>query len=169
MATFYKIETVTLSGTASSINFTNIPQTYTDLLIKASLRSTRSDVVAGMLLNVNGSSSGFATDKMVYGTGSSEGSTFSGSNYIAYINADTATASTFGNLDIYIRNYTTSDSYKSISVDALTENNATAAYSTLWSPAWNSSSPITSIGIQSANSANLMQYSSATLYGIKNS
>ena len=42
MATMVKLQTVTVgSGGASSIDFTNIPQTYTDLKIVLSARTNR--------------------------------------------------------------------------------------------------------------------------------
>lgn len=60
--TYRAIATVTVAaGGASSIEFTSISQTYTDLLLKVSLRDNRTDSpVTDTLLTFNGSSSGYS-------------------------------------------------------------------------------------------------------------
>jgi hypothetical protein len=67
---------------------------------------------------------------------------------------------------IYIPNYAGS-SNKSVSIDSVTENNATGAYSGLTAALFASTAAITSFGISTGS--NFVQYSTATLYGIKNS
>lgn len=164
--TFIKIASVTVgSGGASSIDFTSIPSTYTDLCIKVSARDTNSAQNTTLALGINGS--GSASFRVLYGTGSTAAS-FSGSGYLwsGYIDAATSTASTFGNAEIYIPNYAGSNQ-KSISSDSVTETNATGAYMALGATLWTSTSAITSIGLYPVTL--FAQYSTATLYGIKNS
>lgn len=163
MANMIPISTVTVgSGGASSIDFVNIPQNYTDLVIKVSARNV-SGSADGLYLTLNGSTSSFTyRDLYANGTGASSSS---GSLRIAgYSDGANMTASTFANSEIYIPNYSGSN-YKSISTDGTTENNATLSYSALVATLWSNTSPITSISITSG--VNLAQYSSATLYGIR--
>ena len=171
--TLIPIATVTVgSGGASSIEFTSIPGTYTDLLIKASLRDTRTDSpVTDVALTFNNSGTGYSM-RMIYGDGSSAGSaSSSGASRITgfYENTNQTTSNTFSNIEIYIPNYTSSNN-KSVSIDGVTENNATTIYSSLVAGLWANSSVITSIKLVPAvGSLSYVQYSTATLYGIKNS
>ena len=77
-----------------------------------------------------------------------------------------ATASTFGNAEIYIPNYASSNN-KSVSADFVSETNAADAIFGLTAGLWANTSAITSIKLTPA--AAFAQYSTATLYGIKNS
>ena len=167
MATYIQIgSTVTVgSGGASYIEFTSIPSTYTDLVIKASLRSDRGLQYDSTTITFNGSSSNY-TQRMVYGDGSTAGSLNSAAITFFYATGSTATASTFGNGEIYIPNYAGS-TYKSVSMDSVSENNATTALAALNAGLWSDTSAITSIRLTVGGGTLLTQYSSASLYGIK--
>lgn len=163
MATYTLISSVTVgSGGAANIQFTSIPQTYTDLLVKTSLRNVND--TADCYLRFNGATTNFS-DRWIYGTGSGALST-STSNIDFLSNRSSFTASTFGNSEFYIPNYTSSNN-KSVSVDSVAENNATTAYTQLSAGLWSNTAAITSIQIL-ASSGNLAQYSTAYLYGISN-
>jgi hypothetical protein len=155
------------SGGASSVIFSPIPSTYTDLVVKMSGRntSTSGSAWANTSVTFNGSSTGY-TLKYIYGTGSAVGS---GSDTIlnTVVNDTSATANTFSSTDIYIPNYTSAN-YKSLSIDTVTENNATAALTDIFAGLWSNTAAITSIAIASS-SGNFAQYSTFYLYGIKNS
>jgi hypothetical protein len=170
MATYEKIATATVgSGGTPAIEFNTILANWTDLCVKVSLRST----VAGSSqddLNVtfNGSSSSY-TWRNILGAGS--GTPISQNGSTAYIrmsacipNAGT-TSSTFGNAELYIPNYTASVN-KSVSIDMVSEQNATSTYMGLVAGLWSNTAAITSITLTGA-SGNIAEYSSATLYGIK--
>lgn len=163
--TFIKIASVTVgSGGASSIDFTSIPSTYTDLCIKISGRSTSAD--DQILISLNGSTSSFS-NKVLYGNGSAAAST-SVARFVAYQTPGTGTtANTFGNSEIYIPNYAGSNN-KSNSGDAVWEQNATTAFAALNASLWSNTAAITQITF-TPSSGNFAQYSTATLYGIKNS
>ena len=152
----------------SSIDFTSIPSTYTDLLLKVSVRTNR--VVAGSTLGVkfNGSSASYSA-KVIEGSGTTAAS-FSSTSYIygGTVPGLSATASTFGNLEIYIPNYAGSN-YKSASSDAVMENNATQSYSDLAASLWSNTAAINQITLAEDTAATIVQYSTAYLYGIKNS
>ena len=163
--TFTKIASVEVgAGGQASIDFTSIPATYTDLCILASVRATNNQQSA--IVAINGSSTG--SHRFVYGDGSTAASSNSGSLLWTYGNSSTQTASTFGNLSMYIPNYALTTQYKSISTDAVNENNATAVTTAMDAALVSSNAAITSISIQ-GNGGNLAQYSTAILYGIKNS
>lgn len=169
--TFVKIATVTVgAGGASAMEFTSIPNTYTDLLIKFSGRDNASAVFHNIQTTFNNSSTGY-TGKNLYGDGSSatSGGTAS-STWMqgTYLNGATSTSNTFSNIEIYIPNYAGSAN-KSVSFDSVVENNATSAGTSLWAGLWSNTAAITSIKFTSLDSATISQYSTATLYGISKS
>jgi hypothetical protein len=164
--TFVKIASVTVgSGGSASISFTGIPATYTDLVVKYSLRSSTTDQSA--LIRFNGTSSGYS-EKSLYGTGSAAASYGQSASSIEvnYATTSSQTASTFANGEMYIPNYAGSTN-KSVSIDDVQENNATAAYAILNAGLLSNTAAITSITLTAGTS--FVQYSTATLYGIKNS
>jgi hypothetical protein len=167
MPTTYKaIATVTVgSGGAANIQFTSIPQTYTDLILKVSVRSNGATTFTGGNVAFNGSTANF-TSRFLYGTGSSATSITS-TNQLASMNAAQTTSSVFANGSIYIPNYTGSN-YKSYSTDVVTENNDPFAIAYFITGLWSNTSSITSI-TYTPDSGSFVQYSTATLYGIKNS
>ena len=163
--TFIKIASVTVgSGGSTSVSFSSIPSTYTDLCLKWSARSDANNT--DMSVTFNGSSSNF-TQRRLVGTGSSVASY--SETYVTYLmNRSTATASTFSNAELYIPNYAGSNN-KSFSIDQVNEDNATSnVLAILSAPLWSQTAAITSI-VFAPNAGNLVQYSTFTLYGIKNS
>lgn len=169
---YYPIASVTVgSGGAANIEFTSITQTYTDLVLKISARYVQSG--SGTLVEVTFNNSGTSyTNRRLIGNGSTASSSTSSTTYINALSASEGgwTANTFGNGELYIPNYTSANN-KSVSVDAVTENNATTALSALTAGLWSNSSAITSIKLTGETGASLTfaQYSTATLYGIKDS
>lgn len=165
--TLKKIQTITVgSGGASSIEFTSIPQTYTDLKIVLSIRTDRNALVDALEFKFNDSTAN-RTYRELYGTGASAVSGNSTGALAGFINSATSTASVFSNVELYIPNYTSSNN-KSSSVDSVSENNATTAYPHMIANLWSDTSAITKITLFSSYSATILQYSTATLYGISN-
>lgn len=154
------------AGGASSITFSSIPQTYTDLKLIASARETASSIDPTGYITFNGSSSTFSYE-WLYGTGSGTGTTSGSNNQLWDDNGSTATANTFGNAEFYITNYTSSNN-KSFSFETIQENNATYGSQIIGAGLWSTTSAITSIGL-APSSGTFVQYSSFYLYGIKNS
>lgn len=171
--TYTLISSVTVgSGGAANITFSSIPQTYTDLLVKVSGRSSRTGTTSGDSFSIafNGVGGTSYSDIAVRGSGSAAISYSDVSAAFAdlgRIPAAGQTASTFGNCEVYIPNYTSSNN-KSISVDTVTENNATEAYQTLLAGLFSNTGAITSIVIAPSGSNTFVQYSTAYLYGISN-
>ena len=156
------------SGGAASVTLPatgTIPQTYTDLKVLATARSTRSGSVDDLVIRFNGSSSNY-TGKRLYGSGSSATSDTL-TDIRGFATGAGTTANTFSNTEFYIPNYTSSTTYKSVSVDAVNENNATESYSGLVAGLWSNNSAITTITLL-ANNGNLVEGSTFYLYGISN-
>jgi hypothetical protein len=172
--TFVKIASVTVgAGGASSIDFTSIPSTYTDLVVKVSARGSRTDQQFDTLNFVfNGNTSAVYTHRNIYGLNGSasslNGVNVSDTGGMAYDGTNLATASTFGNAEIYIPNYAGSTN-KSQSADSVSEgNSANGPIMALGTNLFAQTTAISSIKIQQG-SGTIVQYSTATLYGIKNS
>lgn len=160
--------TVTVgAGGASSIDFSSIPATYTDLVLKI---STRVNQIVGSYLQFNGSASGYS-ERLLYGTGSSAASANTSGTILNWgflTNTSSTTANTFSNSELYIPNYAGSTN-KSISSDSVTENNATASDIYVNAGLWSNTAAINRITLYPSGSAVFVQYSTASLYGIKNS
>jgi hypothetical protein len=160
-ANYVLLERIELNASAASVTFASIPQTgYTDLKIVAAARTDTT--TPNIMITLNGSTSSF-TNKVVYGTGSSALST-SYARFVGYASMSTDTASTFGNSEIYIPNYSGSTN-KSFSSDAVHENNATAANAGLSAGLWSNTAAITSVGL-SPDSGNFVANSTFSLYGL---
>ena len=165
--TFIAIQTVTVgSGGSASMAFTSIPQTYTDLKVVMSARGTRSEIQSNSRISFNGNTSNFTAKYLEgQGTGVASGSS---ARFLGAVPAANATASTFGNSEFTVPNYTSAN-HKSYSAYTTTENNGADAYIYFVAGLWSDTSAITSITIDSSSADNFAQHSTATLYGIKNS
>jgi hypothetical protein len=171
MATFYKLNSATVgAGGAASVTFSSIPQTYTDLVVKVSARSSRASDEDGLAIGLNGTGSTSWLFLSGNGSSASAGTSASlgfGGAFVGRIPATNATANTFGNAEIYVSNYAAAKT-KSSFVDAATENNASTAYISILGNYYSSTTAVTSIIVLASN-ANLVQNSTITLYGIRNS
>ena len=156
--------TVGLGG-ASSVTFSSIASTYTDLVLKISARTTRATYTDAISLSLNG----VATNQTSLYLAGNGGSVTSGtlSSFRTLATGATATSNTFGNSEFYIPNYTGSTN-KSVSSDGVTEDNSSTADQWLVANLWSSTAAITSITVTDLNSALFVQYSTFTLFGVKN-
>ena len=165
------ISSVTVgSGGAADIEFTSIPATYTDLLVKISAR-VDSGAASGLNITFNNDTSTNYSRTTIRGNGSAtlSNKTTSASNMslITTNQGSTPTVNTFTNVEIYIPSYTVSQ-YKSVSIDATTENNDTTAYITAHAGLWTNTAAISSIQFTDSGAFNFVEYSTAYLYGISN-
>ena len=175
MPTFIQIGSAVVvgSGGQTAIEFTAIPATFTDLVIFTSLRSSRTPSTDGAhferTFNINTISIYSFVHKR--GTGSAPSSyneaNQTSMNLYSQANSNADTASTFSNNTFYIPNYASSNN-KTVNIDSVYENNATAAGIHLVSGKWANSAAITSIKLAEATGNNWMQHSTAYLYGISN-
>ena len=153
------------AGGAASVTFSNIPQTFTDLKIVMSAKSDLSAGGGGQVVRIKPNNSTSTSGKFLSGNGSSASS--GNDDFIGSQPSDW-TANTFGNTDIYITNYRSSN-FKSFSSDGVGENNATRADAWLTAGLWSSNDPITSIVLTPYYATNFLELSDFSLYGISNS
>ena len=163
MANMTLIEAKTLPSNVSSVSFTTIPQTYTDIKILVSARSTFTGANwAETNVTFNGSSS--YSSMRVQGNGSTDDSYTSGSAIAMWINSANTSANTFSNAEIYIPNYTSSNP-KSVSIDFTTENYAQSALMGIVAGLSTLSTAINTVTLTSIN-GDYVTGSTFYLYGI---
>ncbi len=166
----FKIADSTVASPVDEVTFSSIPSGYTDLkLVMSSRRVTDSANNDAIGLRFNGLSTGIYSVRNLKGDGSSASSANAGGVSAIYgygsNNPAGATANTFSNVDIYIPNYTNGN-VKSVSIDGVTENNATAANVTLSAGLSTNTAAITSITVIALSSGSISTNSTFTLYGI---
>ncbi len=167
--TFTLISSVTVgSGGSANMSFTSIPNTYTDLCVKFSGRSSTGFNAADIYLTLNGSSTSYTGKYLM--KDSSDATPVSSTSattkfLVGFVPATQATASAFGSAEIYIPSYTSSNN-KSISVESVTENNANIQWIYMGSGLWSNSAEINEVTLTDA-SGTFAQHSTAYLYGIK--
>jgi hypothetical protein len=135
------------------------------LVIKASVRSTVAEDAFGLRFNSDtGSNYNY---RAVVGQGATV-SSFSGNSTMMVAMGRQSesgyTANTFGNTEIYIPNYTLANQ-KSVSSDAVNENNATTARAQLAAGLWTGTAAITTVQVV-PGSGSFAQYSTFSLYGV---
>ena len=155
------------AGGSASIDFSSIPSTYTDLLIKLSARSNLAAEYEFVNMQFNSSTSGYTT-RVIRGNGTSATSQVNTGTGLSLEMAqgNSSTSNTFCNMEIYIPNYLSGNA-KSASTDGLGENNATLSYIGLNASLWTGTAAISSIQIPPLVGTTWLQYSTAYLYGIK--
>ena len=157
------------SGGAANISFTSIPQTYTDLVVKWSLRNSDASFRMNINVTYNAISSGYSSTYIAgQGTGAASAAlnaTGTTQIYSGEIPAATGTTSTFSNGEIYIPNYTSSN-HKSASIDNVQESNqSTNVFATLVAGSVSNTAAISTV-VLTPGAGNFVQYSTAYLYGV---
>jgi hypothetical protein len=173
MATTYTlISSNVLGSNTASVTFSSIPQTYTDLVLISSVRSSRTP--AGKRdeykILINGTTTNYSYTT-VTGDGSSATSTRATSaSYFSggWANTDNMTASSFSSHEIYFPNYTVAQN-KQMAVASAQEDNGSLAYLTGTANLWRNTAAITSLAMYPETGPNWVTGSSFYLYGIKNS
>ena len=169
--TFTLISSTTVgSGGASSIDFTSIPSTYTDLQILFSGRSTSAVTGLGLYFQFNGSSSAIYTYNELYAYSGGIGpfkQTSITDFFAGYVPGTSGTASTFSSNNIYIPNYASSTNKPVFLSNAWEVNSTTGWQNDLVVGLWASTAAINRVYIY-PGSGNFAQYTTAYLYGISN-
>jgi hypothetical protein len=171
--TFTQIASVSVGVLgAATIDFTSIPSTYTDLVVKVSARTSGASGNGWQSgqLTFNGSSTGYS-GILLAGRGDlspvSITSTSSSIEFAFYSSDTVATANTFASSEIYIPNYAGSNN-KSVSSDVAEENNAARALAGIVAGLWSNSAAINRVTL-TPGGGSFVQYSTATLYGVSKS
>lgn len=172
MATTYTlINSTTLSSAQATVDFTSIPATYTDLVVRFSVRAT--DASDWMIITLNNITTTTTSETWLQGNGTVASSTrqantnyFGGNGNDLIINLSGSTANTFTSGEFYLPSYTASIN-KPSSFFLTTENNATAATITALAGLWRNTATVNRITFDTAGTS-FASGSSFYLYGISN-
>lgn len=167
---------VVTSASQASIDFVSIPNTFTDLVVRYSLRTT---LIGGpfyfddMGVRFNGDTTSTIYSRSLIRARQGSMGVFSTTDATFFpffeSNAGNATANSFGNGEMWISNYATS-SFKGLTINGGSETQHNSEVVTgIISGCYKSTSPITSIKIYSQNGMNIVQNSTAYLYGVSKS
>ncbi len=171
MANTYKlIENKTLSSASSSVVFSNIPQTFTDLHFRVSGRNSANTTYVPCYLNFNSSAS-TKISALMYTSGQPSStinhSTLSGAFTGDVIGSASGLTLLMSNLEVYIPDYTNaSNPYKVYQADITTMNTAAPAYNEFSVGTWNNTNAITSVAFEFLTGS-FVTNSVFSLYGIK--
>lgn len=163
------------AGGITTISFTSIPQTYTDLKLVYSLKPASGGDI-GIRLNFNSTTTAYSDIYIqALNTTSSPQPPAKGTNVFAgaaaYAGAMADSTLSGGNLatnsELYIPNYTAAQG-KAFLVSATAEANRNLGFIEEVSSYWGNNAAINRIDFVTNSSANFGQYSVASLYGIKN-
>lgn len=161
--TYVKIASQTLSSSAASVTFSNVPQGYTDLVLKVSYSLTVAN--SSLFIRLNGDTSTNYSNTRMTGTGSAASSGRGSNSDQARITADaTAQAlSTRQFVSIDFMDYSSQNKYKTF-LTKYSSNGGVEVFTDLW----RSTSPITSIQVKGFDGTAIIESGATfTLYGIK--
>jgi hypothetical protein len=148
MSTYVPISTQTLSSSATEIIFTGIPQTYTDLVLVISGRSTLSDNQEDGRMRFNGNANSLYSRIGLFGTGTSPGSD-SGSNdtsarFAYWFPAANTSSGIFSATVVNIMNYANTTTNKTVITRQSNQSNVTGLPNTVVN-LWRSTTAINQI------------------------
>ena len=158
-ATYTPIATQTLGSAVSSVTFTSIPNTYTDLVLIMNIVGASP---ADTALQFNSDTGTNYSRTQLIGNGSTAGSQRSSNENGLYLNNGGAFGS--GNIIANIQNYSNATTYKTV-ISRMNQNTTTVLTGAT-AGLWRSTSVITTVSINSLSSATYGTGSTFTLYGI---
>lgn len=167
-ATYEPIATTTLSSAASTLTFSSIPNTFTDLRLVIVGRTTRVDTQDPIYVRVNGDTASNYSQTALEGDGTTALSSRSTSISLwqpANFPAANAAANLFGLCTMDFFSYAGSTNKTVLSTNERDMNGSGAVVRRVH--LWRSTSAITSIEFTSGSSSNFVVGTTATLYGIK--
>jgi hypothetical protein len=160
------------SGSLASIDFTSIPQTFTDLLVKIPARSSLNDSSFNIFFNGSASTiTGISMDTYYASpitglVGRALTSNWIGTNAITDVGRG---ANIFAGIELYVGEYSNTSVNKKGWWTANQENNAAQAAATIGWFTYGSNTAISEINLRLPATGVFIQYSTAYLYGIKKS
>lgn len=170
--TYTAIATTTLTGATASYTFSSIPQTYSDLVLEATVRSDTSATTTGLLSQVNGQTGNYY-DGFYLRT---DGSSITAARYNKFINptyaapvgtmlAATATANTYSIHTINWNGYSQTNTNKTF-IARSNSTYVTNGITELVTNQYFATTAISSITLF-PEAGNFVAGSTLTLYGIK--
>lgn len=161
-STYDKLAVTTGTGSSSSITFSSIPATHTDLILVVNGATTTS--TGNPRLRFNGDTGTNYSDTNVYGTGSAAGSYRNSSGTSIQLIATVYFNTTYNtNLIIQIMNYSNATTNKTTLCRANKASDGVDAIVGLW----RNTAAINSLTFFTASGNNISADSTFTLYGIK--
>lgn len=169
-STYTPIYSTTLSGATASITFSNIPTTFTDLVLVSSSVAATGTTFPWM--RFNGLSTNIYSDTQLAGNGTAAQSFRRTAQSRAYISENVQHSTTAGNTTtvVHIMNYSNTTTFKTYLVRNNNPESGTYVGTEAIVGLAQTTAPITSITIGCANSGtdfNLASGSTFTIYGIK--
>jgi len=169
------ISSITVASAQSSVQFNNIPQTYSHLQIRSIGTTDRSTYALDQFaLRFNGDSGNNYSFHYLRGNGSSAVSSGGAGYSYIYIESSfssTAGANIFAASIIDILDYTNTNKNTIVralsGLDVKGTINAVGGFVALSSGAWLNTAAVTSLSIKSNYDQQIQPYSTFTLYGIK--
>ncbi len=168
-ATYTLIQATNLTGSQASVVLSAIPSTYTDLVVRWSVRTDYGATRTGFRIAANSITSGYtATYIIQYNATTVSGGQDSASYWNAeYIDGTGATANTFGSGELYLPSYTVSQN-KPASMFSVAEGNSAADTGMYVKALLLSNTATISSLTMTANTGNFVSGTSFYLYGISN-
>jgi hypothetical protein len=151
----------------TSVTFSSIPQTYTHLVLKTSVRHVIDQATGNLGFNLSGGSTQYF-NRYVRGSGTSVTipTLTDGAGYVWFgSQGNSTTASVFSSADTLVADYT-SNLPKMILGHSIIEQQASAGNNVLSCFLTNAASPVTSMLVQVAGGLAMRAGSSFSLYGI---
>ena len=174
MATTYELisSTTVGAGGVASIDFTSIPQTFTDLAFRYSMRGNLANNATYIVVEFNGT----AANRQGRVFGSNGTSTFVsayGSDIFSICNGTTSTNPYYNTGEFNLLNYT-SNTQKGMHFDSYVENNDTASQIQLFVGLRSGTGAVNRVTFYAADASFgknhlFLEYSYIALYGIKSS
>jgi hypothetical protein len=170
-STYTLISSQVLASSAASVTFSSIPATYTDLVLRMSVRGSSNNLSTRIRWNSDSSALYSLTDLI------GQGSTVLNNTYANNTEIDTTrtnqanntfTANTFTSIEVYLPSYTSTTSKPSSSISAAENNSATIANIDVMAQLYRGTSAVSSAYVF-ASVGTFDIGSSFYLYGIKNS
>jgi hypothetical protein len=172
--TYILIASNTLGSATSTITFSSIPATFTDLVLKMSYRTTSfGSQEVGCRVAINGVNTGtpYSSTRITQDGSTVASARLTDSPFGTVVgggNGDGATANTFGNTELYIPAYLVAQN-KPYYANFTAEDNASNTRIGQAGQFFRNTSAITSLVITTSDANNFATNSSFFLYGVKNS
>lgn len=163
-ATYDPIATQTLSTAASTVTFSSIPSTYTDLVLVINARGTTAAISTSVYFTTNITGSNYSSIWLV-GNGSAAASSRysnSGQGYLGYISAASNNASSRGNIIAHFMNYSNTATNKTV----LSRGDVAEAESAVYVNLIRGTSALSTITVGEGGGNNFVAGSTFNLYGI---
>lgn len=161
MAITYKlIEAQTLTTNTATVNFTSIPQTFTDLLVKVSAKSNTTGW-ADIIIRFNSDSTTYLNRRIYSNAGSVGQDDSEWTNFSSVVNGTYQ----FSNIDYYVPDYTSSRKTNWLVTNSNAQNHANEGFASWGTGNWDGATAVTSLQISDYNTT-MQAGSTFYLYGI---